>query len=299
MNEVFANLKTVGWQFLYVILITGSAYALATLAWMLCLKTQNSGIGFHRFYAYRAIGEALAMINPSNFIAGDGAKSVMIKKHGIPGDEALSSVILSRALLMLSSIIMLICCSFFYLDGMEIVGHPALQIAGMGLVCLINIGIIYLFVSPKLLLSKWVYSLLKIFSKRKARRRIRSVISTNRAMSGYFRDHKIRLLGAFILSVAHWLLGATEFLILMKLLGYEVSLLSAILFEMALMLLKSLGSFVPGQLGIEEYSNKILLQIIGISTSGVWMAFSLLRRARQIIWLGIGSLLFLLLYRKL
>ncbi len=56
---------------------------------------------------------------------------------------------------------------------------------------------------------------------------------------------------------------------------------------------KNLFAFIPGQLGIEEYTNHLMLQTIGLKTAGLWLIVSIIRRIRQLFWIGIGGLAFL------
>ena len=64
---------------------------------------------------------------------------------------------------------------------------------------------------------------------------------------------------------------------------------------MGVIIFKSAGAFVPGQLGVEELGNKMMLQIIGIATGSVWISTSILRRARQLFWITVGFILYLLI----
>jgi len=38
--------------------------------------------------------------------------------------------------------------------------------------------------------------------------------------------------------------------------------------------------------------------LVGVSVAGIWVVVSILRRARQVFWLGFGILMYLLVYRN-
>jgi len=72
----------------------------------------------------------------------------------------------------------------------------------------------------------------------------------------------------------------------------------AVAVEMGVTLFKSLGAIIPGQIGVEEYGNKVMLDVIGIASNEVWFVVSLVRRARQLFWLAIAGVLFLIISKK-
>ena len=56
-----------------------------------------------------------------------------------------------------------------------------------------------------------------------------------------------------------------------------------------------MGAIVPGQLGVEEYANKIMLETVGIVNNEVWVVVSILRRARQLFWVVIAGIFYLIM----
>ncbi len=44
------------------------------------------------------------------------------------------------------------------------------------------------------------------------------------------------------------------------------------------MLFKAAGAIVPGQIGVEEYGNKVMLDVIGIVSNEIWLVVTLIRR---------------------
>ena len=66
---------------------------------------------------------------------------------------------------------------------------------------------------------------------------------------------------------------------------------------MGVILFKTIGSVVPGQLGIEEYGNKVMLDAIGIKSNEVWLVVSLMRRARQLFWVLVAGIFWLVTSR--
>ena len=77
-----------------------------------------------------------------------------------------------------------------------------------------------------------------------------------------------------------------------------VSILDAVVIEMGVLGFKAAGSMVPGQIGVEEYGNKVMLNLAGILSNEIWLTVSLLRRGRQVFWLLVTAPASIILYRK-
>ena len=75
-------------------------------------------------------------------------------------------------------------------------------------------------------------------------------------------------------------------------------MLDALLVDQGVLVLKSFGAFIPGQLGVEEFSNKVMLSIVGIKATGLWVAASIVRRSRQLFWIIVSGLLFIIIKRE-
>jgi glycosyltransferase 2 family protein len=125
------------------------------------------------------------------------------------------------------------------------------------------------------------------------------IYNTNLLISSFYKEHKGKLLLAFTLSIVHWLMGAVEVYLLLDILDYNISFTNAILIEVGVIVIKSIGAFIPLQIGVEEYANKLMLSIVTLPNNGLWLTISILRRTRQVIWLLIGGILCVFLYKKI
>lgn len=298
-NLVIENLYQIGWKFSFVLLITGIAYGMASTAWLLCFSKLPKQLNGSKLFVYRQIGETLTTINPANIIVGESAKMYLLKKEGIAYQEGFMSILLSRTLIMLSMIALFLILPIFFFFTQFSFQITTSQYFLLGLFILILFGFFYSMVNPKLVLhqffqtlnTKWNFVFLKKITPK--------IKETNLLLAQFYQHQKGKLLLAFLLSLVHWIMGAVEFYVLLLLLDIKITLLGAILMEVGVSCIKSLGAFIPGQIGIEEYGNKVMLGALDLSGGGLWVTISILRRTRQIIWLLIGGLFFLLIYKKI
>ncbi len=271
--------------------MTIPAYFFAALAWKKAFtKDHKSKIpGIFQLFAYRQIGEVVSLLTPANVIGGEISKISLLSAYNIPKTHLISSVVISRGLIILSYLfLILIGLIWVFVIG----GRPALiyYIAGViGIfVCTVTLGI-YIRDSVNYNFRnklRWLKKIDKEFRTTSAL--IREQLSENRK----------QLSIAFIFSLIHWLVGVFEFYIILNGLGISCTYPQAFILEIGVIIFKCIGAFVPAQLGFEEYGNKLMLAFIGIPSVEIWIVVSLIRRARQIIWITIGLLLISIILKK-
>lgn len=293
LQEVLLQLQQIGWKFGILLLITGSAYAMASAAWLLCFETIPQQLSVPKLFVYRLIGESLTTVNPTNIIAGESAKIYLLNKAGVPYEQGVISILLSRILIFLSMISLFLVLPFS-LNQLGFMEQFSLS-WGIGLLgmALGFIALFYSMVHPKRLLYSSLRSINDRMSFSFLEKILPNILRINQGLCDYYRQQKLHLFLAFFLSLLHWIMGAVEIYAIFFLLDIKISLLSALLMEVGITFIKSIGAFVPGQIGVEEYGNKIMLGFLDMSNGNLWLTLSILRRSRQLIWLGMGGLFFI------
>lgn len=297
-EQVRHYLSEVGWKFGWVLLVTGLGYGVAAVAWMLCFRELQLPNALWKLFVFRQIGETLAVVNPTSVVAGDAAKIYFLKRSGVPVTEASAATLLARMLLVISLIVLLIGASIYFIDTIDLLQSRGSKIGLLVAMLVTSLWMILLLVHPRLYLSRLSGRVLKVLNL-SSFTRLRSVARVNFAMADYFKQHRFKFMLAFILSILHWLTGATEFYLILSFLGIDISMFAAAMLEMGVVVVKSIGAFVPGQIGVEEQGNRLMLLVIGVSTPGIWVTVSIFRRARQVFWLLVGALMYAIWYRVL
>lgn len=284
-----------------VILMSLISYMSSNLAWSLCLSVEGGGtLPFWRLYSYRLIGDMLAPFNPTGVVAGETVKVMLMKRDGIPVEHGLSSVLTHRGLVILANVLLTIVAIFYVLMQQAVRGPQGLLV-GIGLAIGMGLIFYYLFrllVDPRLLIGRALERLARrthwsLFTEE----RIDKTYSANLEAARFFHRHKVLFVQALALCVVHWIFGAMEFFVIFTILGLEPTVMGVIAIEMGVMVFKTLGAVIPGQLGVEEYGNKVMLDLVGVQSNEVWLAASLMRRGRQLFWLAVAGLLSLYFFR--
>ena len=295
-------LKKMPFTFVGVVALSFFAYLSATLAWKLCLGEQGKKTNLLQLFMMRHVGEMLSVFNPTSVIAGETLKAHYLSKYEIPNEKSISSILLSRVLIILSAILLLL-LSALYLAAGVLGGNSGLAII---IIALIVVGVFGYFLARFLLHSKmYLHSFIKKLQNRYGKKYLtdsflESVLKINREAHNFYNNDRSKFLFAFLLSVVHWILGAAEFYLILKVMGFDISFVNAIAIEMGVILFKTIGAIVPGQVGVEEYANKVMLDAVGIVSNEVWLVISIMRRARQLFWVAVAGLFYWLIgkYQK-
>ncbi len=292
-QEVLAAISKVGLSYLWVIAATAIAYFLGAVAWKLCISDEYSHhLTLRQLFAIRLIGEAVTLVNPSNFIGGESTKAYLLQKRGIPYTAAFSSVILSRSIIIMVQVLLFVVAAISYMLLSESFNQQLFVIILISIIVPGTLVLLFILTQRTQLLS-FPFTRGPRFTKFKT-----SLQETFALVSEHYQRHRAKMLLVVFIAAAHWMVGSLELYFLFSFMGVEISYHEALMMDMGIILLKSFGVFVPGQIGIEEYSNKILFAVVGMVNNTIWISLSLLRRLRQLIWIIIGLLLYLVMEGK-
>lgn len=299
-QEIGDYLEKMPFTFLGILGLSLIAYVSATLAWRLCLGDESEKASIGQLFMMRHVGEMLSVFNPTSVVAGETLKAHYLKRQGISIENSISSILMSRILIILSAVLLML-LSGIYLIGNIYGAHKNMML--MLLTALIICGFGYLLarflLHSKLYLASRIKKLQYKFGNKYITDRLcESIENINRTSYLFYKYNRSKFVLAFMLSLIHWVFGAAEFYVILKTLGFESSLINALAIEMGVILFKTLGAVVPGQVGVEEYANKVMLGMIGIASNEVWLVVSILRRARQLFWVVVAGVFYWIIARN-
>lgn len=302
LTGIWDQLKLINVRFFLLIAVTFIAYFMVTIAWRLSFYRFPGHISTALLFIIRQIGESLAQINPTNVIAGEALKAILLKRKNIPYKDSIVSLTISRFLVLFSALTLIMIGVYLFFDRLKFMAGTTSLIAMIALMFVLLVFLLYRLGSGRGILSIAV-KFLALISRRLPRLKglegtIEKMNEADEELIDFYRTKKANFITAFILSFTSWLMGASEFYVILHLLGLPASFLSCIAIEVGVMVFKGIGAFVPGQIGIEEYASKMMLEFVGVPGSGVWVTVSILRRARQLFWIGVGFLAFLIIIRN-
>ncbi len=284
-GETAVAIRQVGFGFCWIVISTFVAYLLATLGWYYCLGSSREKIGIWRLFLIRHVGETLGLFNPASVVGGDLVKVSLLNQQLPDKAVVTSSVYISRLFMVISQLLLFLialCWMLLALPAAAVVIPRSVQVWLLAVICMLLIA------------GCWILARLAGGQPSLSG----SIPKTKLGMAMLLTTNPRLFLRAFICFLLHWLVGSVEVFMLLHYLGYHISLMHGLFMDMGVIIFKSAGAFIPGQLGIEEMGNKMMLLVMGIGSSAAWLSLSVLRRVRQLCWALAGVLFYLVLFKR-
>ena len=278
---------------LFVILLPSLLmYILEALGWRLTLAEHAAKLSFGRLLAIRTAGEVVNMTTPAAYVGGEPLKAYMLTPQGIPLVDGLASVVVAKTVMTIAQVLFIILgigLGFWILGESASSKHVGL--AALVSVCLLAFGTAaFLVVQSRGLFM----GLLQVFRMCRIRfgyleQREEKLRDLDRTIVEFYTRNKGRFLFASIVFFVGWLAEALEVYVILYYLGGPVDLLTSVAIGALSVFIKGGTFFIPGSVGAQEGGNLALLLAFGYSdVTGI--TFALLRRVRELVWIGIGLL---------
>ena len=267
-------------------------YAIEAYGWKLTLGTSAKEIPFWRVLAIRTAGEAVNMTTPAGYVGGEPLKADLLRKHHVPMEEAFTSVIIAKTTMTIAEVLFIllgIALWVWLLGGSESSGQtlPA-ALLSVGLLAFVTAGLVFV---QRQGLFTWLLDFLRRIGLKIAYLEAREerLKSLDRAVWEFYRHKRPAFCASTGLFFLGWIAEALEVYVIIWYLGGPAMALSAISIGALSVFIKSSTFFIPGSLGAQDGGNLLLLNAFGYSdVTGI--TFALLRRFRELVWIGIGLL---------
>lgn len=265
-------------------------YAVEAYGWKITLGPAGQAVSFLRVFAVRTAGEVVNMTTPTAYVGGEPLKAYLLQKSGVPMVEGLASVVIAKTTMTIAQVLFILLgiALGFWILGAQ--GSPG-QVVAAGL---LSVGLLafgamaFVFVQRRGLFI-WILETLRKLGIRigflEAREgKLRELDQT---ILNFYTRHQTAFYASTALYFLGWLAEALEVFVIIAYLGGPVDVWSAISIGALSVFIKGGTFFIPGSLGAQDGGNLLLLQAFGYSdVTGI--TFALLRRFRELVWIGIG-----------
>jgi len=288
--KLVASVATVGWGLGLVIAWGLVSHVVKTWAWRIALRNEKHRVSFARMLGLRLASEAVGQLGGLGQVFGEGLR-VSLLGPAMPLTSGITSVTLDRAFFIISGAIVSIVGLLAVLIVLP-VPHTLALYAGLFVFTLL--GVILL--SALAVSKRWpVFSgtaqtlgRIRYFSGWIERKR--SLIqSVEDSLLDFYHDTPGPFWASFALNLACHAAAVFEVFLILWLMGAKVSLFGALAIEALTKLVNAVGTFNPGNLGIYEAGNMLIVKMFGLTgAAGLTLAF--IRRLRALFWAAIGAL---------
>jgi uncharacterized protein (TIRG00374 family) len=272
------------WQFLLVCLPYAVIMAVDTLGWRFAFARDRAP--FLRLYGARVVGESLNIVTAVGSVGGEAAKAWLVRRD-VSYAESIPSIVIAKTTITIAQALFLFIGIVFAWTSLDV---DSQVLRGMLWLLVIEVAAVAGFFGVQLSgLVARAGRLLKTFGVVDD---ASHATQLDEALRGYYRNEWRRFSLSVAFHLAGWLLGALEALVMLWALGIDVSAVTATVIEALGSGVRFATFLVPASLGAFEGANAAAFGALGLG-AGAGLAFSLVRRARQVVWVvvGIGVLL--------
>src|SRR5215510_1776541 len=271
--------RLVWWQFVLICLPYGLIMAVDTLGWRYAFARRPPP--YPRMLAARTAGEALNIVTALGSVGGEAVK-VWLLRPAVAYEESVPSIVIAKTTTTMAQTLLLVVGTILAIAAIKVdVDVIWAMLALLGVELLLVGGF---FVTQ-------VAGLVKRVGRLLAWSGLIKDASVAEELDARLRRYYGESWGRFLRSVSFhfcgWLLGALEVLVILYVLEIPVGVVTAIVIEALGSGVRFASFLVPGSLGVLEGANTGVFNALGLGASA-GLAFSLVRRARQGVWIGIG-----------
>ncbi len=278
-GSLAAALNRITWgQFVLVCVVHGVSVLVDTLGWRYTLVANRPS--FHRLLAAKSAGEAVNVLSALGSVGGEAVKAWLLRRD-LPYEASVPSLILAKTAEVVAQTLLLVVGIWLAWTAGTVGSALLTAMAYLLLAQVIGVGgFVGVQVAGLVGKAGRVLAWAGVSDLGQAHR-------LDDALRGFYR-HEWR---AFLLSVglhfAGWLIGAVEAVLILRSLELPASLLTATVVEALGAGVRFATFFVPASLGTLEGANAAAFTTLGWA-AGAGLAFTLVRRARQAVWIALG-----------
>ncbi len=254
--------------------------------WSIILNALGYRLNFLKLLMYRQMGYAVGYVVPAFYIGGETVKSYFLnKKHKVPLKDAVSSVVIDRAVELPMNFLLAAVMFLIIILKMDMALYIMVPM-GIAIALMIFItAFFYYKMYKKEYFFTYLFDLMRFGRIKKLAAGREKIVILEESVIKFFNNKPKYIIISILISGMLWLLMMIEFWTGMRIVGYNPTLLQVFLvivmtgFTMAIPIPASVGIMELGQIGI--------CVMMGIPAP-VAIALSLLVRTRDLLWIIMG-----------
>jgi putative membrane protein len=285
---VLERVRAMGWAAPFLFAPYLIINTLDTMAWRRALSPEAAAqVPFFAQYLARIAGEAVNSVTPTAAVGGEPVKAQLLRAWGVPGHEAVASVVIAKTALTLSQIA-------FILLGVPVLaarfGRPI--VGAVVFAVLVALALVFarflVGVQRRGLVHAAWRRLVRWFPRSRAVGRLgERAAAIDERLGDFYRIEQHAFRTATLWHFAAWLLGVVEVWLIMQLIGAPISWPDALILESLAQPIRAVALFIPGGLGAQELGGVALCHLLGIADAPA-VTLWLLKRARELFFDVVG-----------
>ena len=268
-------------------------YVLDNLGWRFTLGRHKAAVPFWRLFIIRTAGELVNATTPAAYVGGEPLKASLLKTFSVPMTDGLASVVVAKTTMTIAQIVYILLGIGL---GIWVLAPSASADHLSGVAATISLGLLLFATAMFIVIQRRGLFTLLFTGLEKYRIRVTALearreklLALDESIVGFYTRNRASFLlstGAFF---GGWLVEVLEVYVIMRYLGEPIDIVTALSIDALTTFIKGGTFFVPGSIGAQEAGTLMLLRAYGYSDV-TGMTVALLRRMRELIWIGVGVL---------
>ncbi|MBI2527783.1 MAG: flippase-like domain-containing protein [Candidatus Rokubacteria bacterium] len=273
------------WQLLLVCLPYALSTAVDTLGWRFTFTEARPP--FFWLLAARVAGEAVNVVSALASVGGEAVKVWLLRPH-VPYEASVPAVIIAKTTVTIAQALLLL---LGIAVAWTVVGIDSQVLGAMIWLLAVEVvavgGFVLSQVCGLLARSGRLLRWSGLIADPSSAERVDATLRT------FYRRQWLPLVLSVGCHFAGWLIGVLEAAVILHVLQVPVSFATTTVIEALGSGVRFATFLVPASLGAYEGANAAAFGALGLG-AGTGIAFSLLRRTRQAVWIGVGALVIVL-----
>jgi uncharacterized membrane protein YbhN (UPF0104 family) len=267
------------WQFALVCVPYAFITAADTFGWRFAFARDRAP--FWRLYGARLAGEALNLVTAVGAVGGEVAKAWLVRRD-VTYAESVPSIVVAKTTITMAQ-------ALFLLVGLVLawITVPLTSELLRAMLWLLVVEVVAVGGFLGAQLSGLVARGGRVLKAFGAITDTAYAETLDRSLRDYYRREWRRFGLSVGFHLAGWMLGALDAVVIMWALGLITDLTVATIIEALGSAVRFATFLVPASLGPFEAANAAVFAVLGFG-AGAGLAFSIVRRARQVVWIVIG-----------
>jgi putative membrane protein len=286
LREVWSAVEPLGARAPWLLVPYLAVYLADCIGWRWTLP-RDLGVPFPRLFLIRWAGEAVNNVVPSGYVGGEAVKVFLLRRDGVPAGVATGAAVVSKSAQTAAQLLFICVASVLFLRLVpdEPAWRRGLTLVLVGGVAALS-ALFWIQARGVFATVRQVTGWLR-WEPRWLRDREPALREVDAGITGFYRGHPRRFAAATAGFLGGWLLDATEIWLAGRLLGQPLSWMQAVAVEGFVGVVKVLGMWVPGAVGVQEGGIVLLGRAVGLPEP-FCLAYALLRRVRELLFAGVG-----------